>query len=411
MKLTKRTVDGIVPTSKDTLYWDEEIKGFGVKVTPAGKKIFVLQSRLNGSLKRFTIGAFGAPWSADAARDEAKRLLGEIVKGVDPHEAKRSRRNDITIQELGELYWELACAHKKPVTIANEKGLMARHIVPLFGRVKVSDIRRTDIQKFINDVATGKTAAKVKTKARGLARVTGGKGSANRTLGLLSSMLSFAVENGYRSDNPALGTKQFKLKTHDRYLTPIELDRLGKALDSAEKNGVSIFAVAAIRFLAMTGCRRNEALTLQWSWIDFEHRLAKLPDSKTGQKVLHLGESALALIQALPKIAGSPLVFPSSVGGDRPLSIQKIWDDIRSEADLRDLRIHDLRHNFASMAVSSGKSLYLVGKLLGHSQSQTTQRYAHLAPDPIREAANSVSNIIGTNLISGSQMKKLDENK
>ncbi|WP_449415016.1 tyrosine-type recombinase/integrase [Ochrobactrum teleogrylli] len=211
-------------------------------------------------------------------------------------------------------------------------------------------------------------------------------------------MLSFAVENGYRADNPALGTKQFKLKTHDRYLTPEELDRLGKALDSAERKGVSIFAVAAIRFLSMTGCRRNEALTLQWSWIDFEHRIAKLPDSKTGQKVLHLGDSALSLIKSLPKVAGSPLVFPSSVGGDRPLSIQKTWHDIRSEADLRDLRIHDLRHNFASMAVSSGQSLYLVGKLLGHSQSQTTQRFAHLAPDPIRDAADSVSNMIGENL-------------
>lgn len=207
-------------------------------------------------------------------------------------------------------------------------------------------------------------------------------------------MLSFAVENGYCADNPALGTKQFKLKTHDRYLTSDELDRLGKALDSAERNGVSIFAVAAIRFLSMTGCRRNEALTLQWSWIDFEHRIAKLPDSKTGQKVVHLGDSALSLIKSLPKVAGSPLVFPSSVGGDKPISIQKIWNDIRCEADLHDLRIHDLRHNFASTAVSSGQSLYLVGKLLGHSQSQTTQRYSHLAPDPIRDAADHVSNII-----------------
>lgn len=184
MKLTKRNVDGIKQISKDVLHWDEELKGFRVKVTPAGKKIFVLQSRLNGSLKRFTIGAFGAPWSADAARDEAKRLLGKIVKGFDPYEEKRSRRNDITIEELGNIYWEIACAHKKPVTVANEKGLMARHIAPLFGRIKVKDIRRVDIQKFINDVATGKTAARVKTKARGLARVTGGKGAANRTLGL-----------------------------------------------------------------------------------------------------------------------------------------------------------------------------------------------------------------------------------
>lgn len=398
MKLTKRSVDKIVPGEKDAFHWDDELKGLGLKVTSAGKKIFVLQSRLNGGLKRFTIGTYGAPWTADAAREEAKRLLGEIVSGHDPHEEKRSRRHDITINELAELYWEIACAHKKPLTVTNEKGLMKRHIAPLFGKMKVKEIRRADVQKFVNDVATGKTAAKVKTKARGLARVTGGKGSANRTLGLLSSMLSFAVEHEYRTDNPALGTKQFKLKQHDRYLNPEELERLGRALDVAEDNGASLFAVAAIRFIAMTGCRKNEALTLQWSWIDFDHSIAKLPDSKTGQKVMHLGASAIELIQSLPRMVGSSLVFASASGGDTPISLYKVWNDIRTDAALADLRIHDLRHNFASLAVSSGQSLYLVGKLLGHSQAQTTQRYAHLAPDPLRDAANDVSDMIGKNM-------------
>ena len=148
-----------------------------------GKKIFVLQSRLNGSSKRFKIGVFAAPWSADAARGEAKRLLGEIVKGVDPYEAKRSRRIDISIEELGDTYWEIACAHKKLPTVANEKGLMVRHIAPLFGRTKVKDVRRADIQKFINDVATGKTVARVKTKARGQPAIrVERKGAANRPL-------------------------------------------------------------------------------------------------------------------------------------------------------------------------------------------------------------------------------------
>ena len=211
-------------------------------------------------------------------------------------------------------------------------------------------------------------------------------------------MLSFAVEHEYRADNPALGTKQFKLRQHDSYINPEELERLGRALDVAEDNGASLFALAAIRFIAMTGCRKNEALTLQWSWIDFDHNIVKLPDSKTGQKVRHLGASAIELIKSLPRMVGSSLVSASASGGDTPISLYKVWDDIRAEANLLDLRIHDLRHNFASLAVSSGQSLYLVGKLLGHSQAQTTQRYAHLAPDPLRKAANSVSRLIDRQL-------------
>lgn len=276
---------------------------------------------------------------------------------------------------------------------------MVRHIFSLLGKMRVKEILRSDIQKFINDIANGKTAADIKTKARGRARVSGGKGAANRTFGFLSSMLSFAVENGCRPDNPALGVKQFKLQKHDRYLKGEELERLGRAMDAAERDGTSLFAVAAIRFLALTGCRKNEALTLQRSWIDYDHNIAKLPDSKTGQKVVQLGMATVARIRSMPQVAGSPLVFPSASGGETPLSIQKVWERIRSNAGLKDVRLHDLRHNFASAAVSSGQSLYLVGKLLGHSQTQTTQRYAHLAPDPIQSAADDVASIIDKKLM------------
>ncbi|WP_180980715.1 site-specific integrase [Sinorhizobium sp. M4_45] len=398
MRITKKAMDGLIKADKDAFYWDDDLAGFGVKVTPAGKKVFVLQTRLHGRPKRYTIGTYGQPWSPDNARLEAKKMLGQVSAGIDPHEEKKSRRQDITISELADLYWEAAKAHKKPTTIANEKGLQKRHIIPLLGKSRLRDLQKHHIQKFVNDVAAGKTVADIRTKPRGRARVTGGQGSANRTFGLLSSMLSFAVERGLRPDNPALGVKQFKLRKHDRYLSAEELEKLGQALKSVEVDCASPFAIAAIRFLALSGCRRNEALSLQWGWLDLEHNLAKLPDSKTGQKVLLLGKVALEFLKMLPRVEGSPLVFPSAAGGTTPLSIQKIWDKVREKAGLEDIRLHDLRHNFASTAVSSGQSLYIVGKLLGHSQSQTTQRYAHLAPDPVRAAADEVASGIAQKL-------------
>ncbi|MBB1249133.1 site-specific integrase [Rhizobium sp. G21] len=206
------------------------------------------------------------------------------------------------------------------------------------------------------------------------------------------------MNEGHRTDNPAKGIKHYKLEKHERYLTASELDRLGTALSNAEKAGVSPYVVAAIRFLILTGCRRHEALTLRWEWLDFDHNLAKLPDSKTGKKVLLLGSAAMELLKLLPKVSGSELVFPSAAGGMTPISIQKAWAKIREAAELTDLRLHDLRHNFASSAVSSGNSLYIVGKLLGHTQTQTTQRYAHLAADPLHDTADSVSSKLNEHL-------------
>ncbi len=234
-----------------------------------------------------------------------------------------------------------------------------------------------------------------RTGVRGRSIVTGGQGSANRACASLSSMMSYAMEIGLRKDNPVIGIKRFKLKKHDRFLSEEELDRIGQAMKSVEDDGASLFAIAAIRFLLLSGCRKNEALTLQWSWIDWHHNLAKLPDSKTGQKNLMLGGGVMIFLKSLPRLNGSPLVFPSASGGITTISLQKVWNKVRIAAGLKDLRLHDLRHNFASSAVSSGLSLYIVGKLLGHSQAQTTQRYAHLASDPVRAAADEISADLG----------------
>jgi integrase len=381
-----------------TFYWDTELKGLGLKAYVSGKKTFFFQTRLNGRSRRFTIGPCGQ-WSPEQARQRALEMLLDTSKGIDPVAEKKPDAT-MTLRSLAERYERDAMGHKKKSTREIETGMIKRHILPLLGKRVVSELTKTDLQRFLHQIADGKTAKVEKTRARGLAIVKGGKGAANRVMDLLASMLTYSIDLGVRADNPAKGVKKYKLKRHDRYLSESELAALGAALKHAEENGTSRFAVAAIRFLLLSGCRRGEALSLEWAWLDFDHNIAKLPDSKTGQKVMLLGTGAIDLVKSLPRVVGSPLVFPSAAGGKTPISIQKAWDKIRKKAGLDNLRLHDLRHHFASAAVSSGQSLYIVGKLLGHSQSQTTQRYAHLAPDPVRQAADTISEALGSKLIS-----------
>lgn len=402
MRINKTEIDKLKPSAKDRFYWDESLKGFGIKLYKTGRVSFILQGRLNGRTRRYTIGTFGSPWTADAARKQALQYLGQLADGIDPTAAQRAQRLEGNLAKLAASYLVDGNLRKKPTTRAIEDRAVRRHIVPLLGKKRISEITKHDLQRFMNDVAAGKTAVDEKTSYRGRAMVKGGKAAANRSLAVVSALFNYAIEYGLCSENPTRGIKQYKLRTHDRFLSQGELERLGAALRSAEQQFVSRFAIAAIRFILLTGCRSGEALNLRWEWIDFERGFAKLPDSKTGQKILLLGTAAIEVVKSIEQVEGSPLVFASSSGGTTPISIQKVWRAIREEADLCDVRIHDLRHNFASLAVSSGQSLYLVSKLLGHSQSQTTQRYAHLAPDPVKEASNDVSNRLSDMLLKKS---------
>jgi len=398
MRINKRALDALKIPENTTFMWDDTMKGFGVKLFANGRKVFVLQTRLHGTLKRFTIGQYGSPWSPDQARAKALEWLALISQGIDPTAENKAKKLEGKLADLVPQYMEEVAIRKKASTQEIENSLLTRHIIPLLGKKRISELTKRDVQKFMLDVAKGKTAKDVKTKPRGRARVTGGKGTANRSVAVLSSLLNFSIDMGLREDNPAIGIKKYILKTHDRYLTAEELDRLGEALKAAEAQNISPFAIAAIRFLILSGCRSGEALNLQWDWIDWKHNLIKLPDSKTGQKPLLLGDGAMQLLDTIQRVKGSPLVFVSAAGGTTPLSIKKVWGKIKEMSDLSDLRIHDLRHNFASTAVSSGQSLYIVGKMLGHTQSQTTQRYAHLAPDPVKQAATEVSNELADRL-------------
>lgn len=390
-KITKRSIDAAKASDKDQFLWDSELKGFGLKVTPKGKKVFVLQYRFQGVLRRYTVGTYGSPWTPEKARIEALRLLGMVKDGTDPATFKQSDKDAISVSQLCDLYLIEGVNGKKASTLATDKGRVERHIKPLLGRKLVKDLNVNDIKKFMVDVATGKTAADVKTGKHGRARVTGGEGTANRTAGLLGGILSFAIDGGIRSDNPVHGVKRFAEKRSERFLSPRELARLGDALVRAERNGENQTAINAIRLLILTGCRKSEILTLQWSHVNFQAGYLELPTSKTGQKRVPIGAPSLELLGSLNRLDGNPYVLPGEKAGKHLIGLPRVWKRIRESADLHNLRLHDLRHSFASVGAGAGVGLVVVGKLLGHRNPSTTARYAHIADDPAKAAADRIS--------------------
>lgn len=392
VKLTKRVVDAAASQSADRFLWDGQLKGFGLKVTPRGRKVYIYQYRLPGRpTRRYTVGVHGAPWTPEVAREEVKRLMGQVACGMDPAEEKKRERADPTIGEVCELYLAEGVATKKASTALADRARIERHIKPLLGRKKLSLLSRADISRFLSDVAAGKTAVDERTRKRGRAIVKGGKIAANRAMATLSAVLAFAVDRGLRADNPVRGVQKFKEGKRERFLSNEELARLGEALKKAEADGVNLYAIAAIRLLVLTGCRKNEILSLRWDEVDIGDGYLRLSDSKTGAKVVHLGAPARALLSALPKQSGNPFVICGDRQDSHLVGLQKIWIRIRSDSGLGDVRLHDLRHSFASVAARSGESLLVIGKVLGHSTSAATSRYAHLSDDPVRGAAETTA--------------------
>jgi integrase len=325
-------------------------------------------------------------------------ILRYAAEGQDPAAAKRAAKADLTIAELCDLYLAEGARTKKASTLAMDRSRIEGHVKPLLGRKKLGGLTRADIDRFLKDVAAGKTAKDTKTGLRGRSIVRGGQGVANRSLGMLGAILQFAVEQGLRSDNPARGVKKYREGRRTRFLSNDEIARLGEALKVAEAGGANPYAIAAIRLLVLTGCRKNEILSLKWDEVDIGGGFLRLADSKTGAKVVHLGAPARALLASLPRQANNPFV----ICGDRPgahlVGLQKIWATVRAAANLNDVRLHDLRHSFASVAARSGESLLVIGKVLGHSTSAATGRYAHLSDDPVRMAVDATTKHIATAL-------------
>jgi integrase len=397
-KITMRTVDATLPGERDIFLWDTDLKGFGLKVSRAGSKVYLVQYRLGGreaSTQRYTIGKHGSPWTPDKAREEAERLLGRVANEIDPTKERKAKlaahRADAvapTLAEFAARYIdEYGKPHKKPRTVEEGERNLRLHIKPTLGKLKLKDITPAHIAKFH---AWGRNTPT----------------NANRCRALLSHLFNIAEVWGERppGSNPCRRVEKFGERKRERFLSADELARLADALEHA-KAMEPPSAIAAIRLLILTGCRLSEILSLRWEWIDFERGCLLLPDSKTGAKTVPLGAPALCVLAELPRQDDSPYVLPAERGDGHFVGIQKPWQRVRGVARLDDVRIHDLRHSFASIAVSGGDSLYLVGKVLGHRQSRTTERYAHLKDDPLRAVANRTSERIAAIMQGGGDIK------
>lgn len=419
-KLTKRSVEALKADARDSFLWDTEIRGFGCKVTPKGGRIYLLQYGRNGRDYRVTIGRHGVDVTTEQARVEAIRLRGVVASGENPASARTRDRSTSTVAELGERYMsEYAGAHKKPSAIAQDRRNLANHIVPLIGKTSISAVERADISRVMRDVATGKTKRDEKTTFRGRRIVRGGEIVANRVQALLSKMFELAEEWKLRPEgsNPCRGVKHYAENKVERFLSTDELARLGAALTAAERGELLIeevdpaappvkkkrggqkkigprserpSMVAAIRLLLFTGCRVGEILSLRWPHVHLERKLLLLPDSKTGAKAVYLSEAAVQVLTAIKRDPNSDYVLEGNRPGHPITSLRKPWMHLCAAAKLENVRLHDIRHSFASVGAAGGLSLQMIGALLGHTQPATTARYAHFAASPLHEAVNAI---------------------
>jgi integrase len=383
--------------------WDRSLVGFGARRQKSDAVAYVLFYRTKDGRQRwFTIGKHGAPWTPDTAREEAKRLLGDVAHQRDPAAEKRAARNAQTVAELCDLYFADAEAgrlvtrrrtQKKASTLVIDRGRIARHIKPLLGQLRVAAVTREDVESFMHDVTEGKTAANTRTKPRGLARVRGGKGAANRAVGLLGAIFSYAVRRRMRSDNPVHGVTRPADGKRERRLTDAEYEALGSALRGAAVANIWPPAIAVARFLAVSGWRSGEALALRWNEVDLPRRTARLGDTKTGRSVRPLSRSACDALQNLSR--SGHLVFPATRGsGDVVMSgFKKLWKRIAKLGGLPpDVSPHVLRHSFASLAADLGYSEPVIAALVGHQGRSITSRYLHSADAVLLAAADAVAN-------------------
>jgi integrase len=386
-RITKRSVDALRPAAdgRELVLWDSELAGFGVRVQRGGARTFILKYRFGkgreAPLRKLTIGRHG-PWTADEARTKAKQLLGEVAHGKDPAGTKAAARAAPTVADLAQRFLsEHVELKRKASTAAEYRRLLDKVVLPALGKKRVADVTRQDV-------------ARLHHKRRETPV------EANRAIAVLSTMLNMAEGWGERPDgsNPCRHTEKYPQRPRERFLSAEEMARLGDVL--AGYDG-SPYVTAAIKLLIFSGARLGEILGLQWQWLDFELGEARLPDSKTGPKTLHLPPPALAVLAELPRVEGNPHVIVGRFAGAARVDLEKPWRAIRKAAGLADVRLHDLRHSFASVAAAGGMGLPIIGKMLGHTQAQTTQRYAHLASDPVKAAAASVAAKIAAAMRSG----------
>ncbi len=388
MRLNKTVIEnatyqGTSSTSKDGrkswsryVLWDDEVRGLGLRVFPTGKKSFVLFYRAGSRQRQMTLGPYGV-LTLHKARAKARQALAAVaIEGRDPlAERKAAVAKGRTMAQLAERYMtEHAEVKKKPASVKTDRQMLRDYVLPKLGHLAVADVGRQDVTALHHGL-------------RGKPYV------ANRVLALVSKMLNLAEKWDLRPDgsNPCRHVEKFKEQQRERYMSSEERSALTQALEEAERVGAeSVHALAAIRLLILTGCRLREILHLRWEHVDFENGRLYLPDSKTGAKTVFLATAAQEVLSSIPRTRGNPWVIEGRKPNSHLSDLKGPWSRLCKKAELRDLRIHDLRHSFAAVGAGLGLSLPMIGKLLGHTQPRTTARYAHLAADPMHEAAEKI---------------------
>jgi integrase len=406
-RITKRTLDSLKPLSTEFTHWDAAVSGFGVRVRPTGAMSYVVVYRAGSGrgapVRRYTIAAVGKI-TPERARARAKAILGSVAHGNDPAGQKSTERGVPTVAELADKFMaEHIDAKRKGGTAKFYRDILERLVKPAIGTTKADKLTRLQVGKLHSSLS-------------------GTPFQANRVLAVVGSMYAFAVRAGVVADGtrPVAGIDKYRETRRERFLNGEELERLGSTIREAETLGIpwtvdaskltakhlpkaanrrtkiSLSAGAAIRLLLFTGCRLREILNLRWEHVDLERGLLFLPDSKSGRKTVILNAPALTVLNELKRIG--PFVVP----GDNPeiprADLKRPWEAITNRAGLSGVRLHDLRHTYASFGAGGGLGLPIIGRLLGHTQPSTTARYAHLDNDPLRRASESIAGRISAAL-------------
>ena len=403
-KLTRSFVDKVpVPSRGETIIMDDTLKNFGVRIGTSGVRSYFVRTRVHGGRgrqeRRLTLGRSDV-LTPEEARKRARILLAQARLGEDPGAEKAARREAKTVNDLldewlaGPALRDRKGKLRKVENVEHDQRRLDCHIRPVIGKKKLPDVTRREIERLRDAIAAGRAALIGKTETqRAKSRATGGEGAAARTLRTLSIAFSYAVERGYIPINPVRGVKTTPDKSRERFLSGRELERLGHVLETSNENPA---AIAIIRLLLLTGCRHGEIAGLKWSEVDLDRGFLRLSDSKTGKRQIYLSEQAADVLRQVHRFAGSPWVFPATSGEGHFRGTGGIWIRIRQRAGLEDVRLHDLRHTFASQAINGGAPIEVIAELLGHKDTRTTRRYAHLAADRVQEAAARTASVISS---------------
>jgi integrase len=362
-KLTQALVESLTPDGHDRIIFDRGLPGFAIRITPIGTKLFLMQARIGGRKQRVTIGRY-PDLTVVQARELALQALADMRRGINPRIKPTA---EMTIAQLADKWMADYVRPKlKARTVYDYERLLAQHILPTLGQLSVTGITRDDI------VRLHVSMARIPRRA-------------NYVVSTIRALINFGIDLGLRppATNPAKRIKLYRENQRERFLTEDEIGKAAEAIATVERGGkISPHGAAGLRLALFTGARSGEITAIQWSHIDWQRRLVRLPDSKTNEpRTIHLSEAALEVLKTVPRVG--KFVIAGAKPNECYKNLKRAWIVARECAGLQDCRLHDLRHSYASLAAGRGVSLQVIGKLLGHRVPQTTARYAHLARDAV----------------------------